>query len=169
MATDLTTTMDTLIGCAQTALAEIGEDGERATCTHGLTVGPPAPGPAGCCECSTGAGGQVSAHLERTYPVNGLDFEQVTLPANCRPTATAADITVVVIRCYPAMDEDGAMPTLDETTPFAENLNTDLSAVWNALACCGDFQLALREAAIDSDPEGGCSGFAVRVSVLVKL
>lgn len=166
MAESLTTTMDALIECAQTQLT----GAERPACTYGKTVGPPAPGPAGCCDnCKNGSGGQVSAHLERTYPVNGDDFEQVTVRANCRPFATAADITVVVIRCYPSMDEQGNMPTLDETTPFADELNTDLSAVWNALVCCPGYTVALREAAIDADPEGGCSGFAVRVSVLVKL
>lgn len=168
MAETLSVTMNALIECAQTALAADGVD--RPVCSHGLTIGPPAPGPAGCCdECDNGAGGQISAHLERTYPVNGDDFEQVTVRANCRPFATAADITLVVIRCYPSMDELGNMPPLDDTTPFAENLNTDVQAVWDSLICCTGYTLAIREAAIDADPEGGCSGFAVRVSVLVKL
>lgn len=166
MAESLTATMDALMACVQTRLA----DGDRPACTYGKTIGLPAPGPAGCCDgCNNGAGGQVSAFLERTYPVNGVDFEQVALPANCRPTATAADISIVVLRCYPSLDEQGNMPSLDDTSPFADNLNTDLSAVWDALTCCEGFKLAVREAAIDADPEGGCSGFAVRVSVLVRL
>ena len=61
------------------------------------------------------------------------------------------------------------MPTLEATTPYANDLNTDLSAAVSGLICCSGFDLAIREAAIDADPEGGCSGFAIRVSVLVKL
>jgi hypothetical protein len=47
-------------------------------------------------------------------------------------------------------------------------LNTDLTAVWNALKCCGE-RIMLRESVVESDPEGGCAGFAIRVTVLVSM
>lgn len=161
---DLSTTMDNLVDCACAALEAI----DRAACACGLTIGPPAEGPQGCCDCNDGTGGKVSGFLERVYPADPTTFEQTTRIESCRPGAKAADISIVVVRCYPSMDNQGMMPPLDTTTPYAHNLNDDLTAVWNALACCGD-KIALREAAVDSDPEGGCSGFAIRVTTLVAL
>jgi hypothetical protein len=106
--------------------------------------------------------------LERVYPVDASTYEQVAPVFNCRPSATAADISLTVIRCYPSLDEMGNMPGLDVTTDYAHNLNSDMAAVWSALVCCGT-KLVIRETAVESDPEGGCSGFAVRVSVLVNM
>lgn len=164
MADDLTTVMDALTECVCTALENV----ERPACDCGLTIGVPAQGPAGCCECDAGVGGHVSGFLERVYPVDATTYEQVSRVENCRPGATAADISLVVVRCYPAMDELGNMPTLETTTEFAHNLNTDMSAVWSGLKCCGT-PLVIRDSAIQGDPEGGCSGFAIRVSVLVNM
>lgn len=164
MADNLTTVMQTLTACVCDALEGI----DRPTCDCGLTIGVPAQGPAGCCECDTGVGGHASVFLERVYPADPTTYEQVTRREDCRPGATAADISVVVVRCYPSMDEQGNMPTLDETTPFAENLNLDMAAVWTGLKCCST-PVVIRDSAIQGDPEGGCSGFAIRVSVLVNM
>lgn len=167
MADTLTTTMDSLVDCVCQSLADI----ERAVCACGLTIGPPALGPFACgCECVSGdgVGGQVSAFLERVYPAEAATFETVTRLEDCRPGAVAADITIVVTRCYPTMDDQGNQPTLDDTSPFADELNTDLAAAWNAIKCCG-YKIAIRESAIDADPEGGCSAFAIRVSTLVAM
>lgn len=166
MADTITATMDALTACVCEALEEI----ERAACACGLTIGPPAAGPFACgCECvgSDGVGGQVSASLERVYPADPMTYEQVT-QLDCRAGAVAADISLVVTRCYPTLDDQGNSPTLDETSPFAENLNTDLVAVWNGLKCCG-VKLVFRESAVDASPEGGCSAFAIRVTTLVKM
>lgn len=164
MADDLTTVMGALTACVCDALEAV----ERPACDCGLTIGVPAQGPAGCCECQDGVGGNVSAFLERVYPADPSTYEQVTRREDCRPGSTAADISVVVVRCYPKMDEVGNMPTLETTTTFAENLNTDMAAVWTGLKCCGT-PLVIRDSAIQGDPEGGCSGFAIRVSVLVSM
>lgn len=167
MTTDLTTTMDALVACVVEALDSI----DRAVCKDGLTVGPPAPGPMGCCDkCGTNnLGGQVSGFLERVYPADRTNdgIEQVTR-VNCRSGSTAADITLVVLRCYPSMDAKGNMPPLDKTTPYAHDLNTDMTAVWNALKCCSTGS-EIRESAVDADPEGGCSAFAIRVTTMVNM
>lgn len=167
MAENLSDTMDALVACAVEALDNIN----RAVCRSGLTAGPPAPGPMGCCnKCgSDNLGGQVSGFLERVYPAEKTrDGIQEAPRLTCRGGATAADITVVVLRCYPAMDNKGNMPLLDATTPYAHELNDDLAAVWNGLLCCGT-DTEIRESAVDADPEGGCSAFAIRVTTLVSL
>lgn len=161
MAADLTTIMQTLISCVCDSLEAV----ERPTCDCGLTIGVPAQGPAGCCD---DCGGHASAFLERVYPADPTTYEQIVRREDCKPGSTAADISLVVVRCYPAMDEQGNMPTLETTTTFAENLNTDMAAVWTGLKCCGT-PLVIRDSAIQGDPEGGCSGFAIRVSVLVSM
>lgn len=164
MADTLSTVMDALVACVCEALEVV----ERPACDCGLTVGVPAQGPAGCCECGAGVGGNVSGFLERVYPADPTTYEQTAPIFPCRPTATAADISLVVVRCYPSMDEQGNMPDLETTTEFAHNLNTDMAAVWSGLTCCGT-KLIIRDSAIQGDPEGGCSGFAIRVSVLVNM
>lgn len=165
MAADVGTTMDTLIACVVDSLAAI----DRPVCDSGTTIGPPEIGPDACCKCRGGGGsdGEVIGFLERVYPVNGPDFEQV-IPANCRRTPIAADIVLTVVRCFPRIDAKGNMPKLDQTSVAADNLNLDFAAVWNAVECCGE-NLGIREAAVDSDPEGGCSAFAIRVTTLVSM
>lgn len=161
---DLSTVMGALVACVCDALEAV----DRPACDCGLTVGVPAFGPAGCCECDTGVGGNVAGFLERVYPVDPTTYEQVTRREDCRPGPTAADISLTLIRCYPSMDEQGNMPTLETTTEYAHNLNTDMAAVWSALKCC-DTPVVIRDSAIQGDPEGGCAGFAIRVSVLVNM
>lgn len=163
-APSVTTVMQALTACVCEALEGI----DRAACGCGFTIGVPAQGPAGCCAECGGVGGNVVAFVERVYPADPVTYDQVTRREDCKPGAVAADISVTLVRCYPAMDEQGNMPTLEVTTEFAENLNTDMAAVWTALKCCGT-PLVIRDSAIQGDPEGGCSGFAIRVSVLVSM
>jgi hypothetical protein len=167
MTDKLTPTMDTLVACVSEALADI----DRAACSAGLTVGPPEPGPAGCCnKCgSNTVGGQVVGFLERVFPADKTrDGIQEAPRQTCRNGGTAADITLVVLRCYPAMDMQGNMPTLEQTTPFAENLNTDMTTVWNALRCCAT-DVEIRDSGVDASPEAGCSAFAIRVTTMVDM
>lgn len=166
MAADLTTTMDDLVECVRVALEGI----DRPVCDSGTTVGPPVVGLAQCCDCGCAdcGSGQVSAFLERVFPADGDTLQQATRVENCRPGVTAADITVVVTRCYPRIDETGNMPNLETTSTAADELNIDVATVWQALKCCGP-KIVFRESAVDSDPDGGCSAFAVRVTVPVSL
>lgn len=162
-APDTTTLMNNLVGCVVEALDQV----DRPVCDHGLTIGPPVIGLEQCCTCDT-ASGQVTANLERWYPADGVTFEQVTRTEPCRPGPVAADLTLVVTRCYPRVDDTGHMPELVDTTGAAEDLNTDMGAVWQALLCCGT-KLVIRESAVDADPDGGCSAFAVRVTALITV
>lgn len=163
-ASDLSTTLQTLIDCVCSALA----DADRPVCACGMTVGPPVIGPAQCCECDGDTGGQVTGNLERVFPVTGVLLESDTRVENCRPGLVAADFTIVVTRCYPTLDEQGNMPDLDQTTDATIGLHTDVGLVWNALKCCGT-NLVFRESAVTADPDGGCSAFAVRVTVPVSM
>lgn len=165
MAASLTDTMDALLECVTAALDTAG----RPACAEGLTIGVPAVGPAGCCECDGEGGGSLAGFVERVYPADATTtVEQVARWEDCRTGAVAADISLTLIRCYPSMDEQGNMPALAVTTDYAHNLNTDMVAVWNALKCC-DTRVVIRDSAVESDPEGGCSGFVIRVTTLVSM
>lgn len=168
MASDLSTTMDALVACVCAAL----EDIDRAACKCGLTVGPPEPGPMGCCnKCGTNTlGGQVSGFVSRVYPADQTrdGIQEATRLENCNSGATAADITITVLRCYPKVDAKGNMPSLDKTTPYAHDLNTDLTAAWNALKCCGQ-NVQIVEVGVDASPSGGCSAFGITVTTLVNM
>lgn len=166
MAATLTETMNALTDCVCAAL----EEADRPVCACGLIVGSPEySGFDRCCDCADGdGGGEVLASLIRVYPVDGNSFGEVTRLENCRPGAVAADIGIVVVRCYPTLDEAGQIPSLTVTTPFAEDLNTDMTTVWNALKCC-DMQVAIRDSLVQTGDKGGCSAFTTTVSVLISL
>lgn len=162
--------MDDLIACVCDAL----EAAERPVCICGKTVGTPVIGLGQCCDCSSAddpdAGGQASIHFERMYPAektaNGI--QQVERLENCKPGGTAADLQITVTRCYPRLDEQGNPPTLDETSPYADDLNADMTTVWKALRCCGQ-DIMFRESAVRTDPDGGCYAFGVLVAAMVAL
>lgn len=162
---DVSDTMNALLACVVEGLAEA----DRPVCRSGLTIGPPQLiGPVNCCDCTDG-NGQVTAHLERVYPADPSTLEDAPR-VDCRPGAFAATMVVVLARCYPTLDEQANIPTLEQTTPKALDLNDDASTVWEALNCCDTTgRVMVTEAAVDSDPEGGCSAVGVRLNVLVRL
>lgn len=165
MANTVGETLDDLIACVVDSLAGV----DRPVCESGTTIGPPVIGPDTCCKNCKGSGGdgRVVGYVERTYPVDGTSFEQV-IPRNCRRTPIAADLVLVVIRCFPRISDTGVMPSLEKTGAAADGLDTDMAAAWNAVECCGE-NLGIREIAVDADPEGGCSAFGIKVTTLVTM
>lgn len=170
MADDLDTTTRALLACVCDALADEG----RPTCQCYATVGDPVIGL--CCSCE-GDGysadaptGEVTVHLEQIYDVDPATLQQVTPIRPCRKTTTAADITLVVTRCYPTVDEFGNMPDPDAADAAATLLHDDVTTVWNALTCgCFDGRMIVTQVAVGAPPEGGCAVLIARVTVEVKL
>jgi hypothetical protein len=159
VAVDIQAAIDTLLACVCDALAEHG----RPVCRCGVTVGPPPIGPGECCACDTGPGGQASAHLERFYPADNL--ARVSRIETCRSGGVAADISLVVTRCYPTLDEQGNVPSVEDTAVYAAELHDDMQIAWNAVRCCSGLKLLIRDMALDSSPQAGCAVFALRVTV----
>lgn len=144
-------------------------DAGRPVCSSRATIGPPVIGLVECCECDQDTSGQLSTNLERAFPADGTTLEEISgLVGTCPTLTTAADFSLVLARCYPRINDDGEMPSADETTSATGLMYADITAVVKALMCSGQ-KIRLREVVIQSDPDGGCSAFTVRVTVPVKL
>lgn len=168
VAVDLGTTMDAMLGCMVQALETAG----RPVAKSGLTVGPAVLGPSVCCqECDDcGAGnGQLSLSVQRVYPVDASTMGQQDRFENCKPGAVAADLAFVLARCHPVVRADLEPPTLDEVAPYADGAVDDVQIMWNTFACpCEDtYKVVIRDLTVP-EPQGGCSGVGMVVSVLIR-
>lgn len=164
MTLDLNDTTRELLAC----LCEALDTAERPSCACYATIGPPVVGL--CCECETGATGETTVHVEQVYDADPETLQQVTRIHPCRRSTTAADITLVVTRCYPMLDEQGNMPSEDVQNAAATSMHDDLAVVWKALTCgCSDVRLTVRNISVDAMPDAGCSILAARVTAEVRL
>lgn len=163
MAKSIDTSARELLQCVCQRLT----DQERPACACFATVGPPVI--ALCCECEEDTSGELTIHLERLYDADPETLAQVTTRVHpCRRSVTAADLTIILTRCYPMVDENGEMPESAEQDSAATLLHNDVSDVYAALICgCSDIRLVVQEVAVDSMPEAGCAVLAARVSVEV--
>jgi len=164
---DLNVVASQLLDCVCAAL----EEAERPACNCYPTIGPPLVGP--CCECEDGSGitGDLTINFETMYPADVRTLDRVTQVYPCRQRAVAADFTIVLTRCYPTVTKtaDGIeLPTIEDQEQAAEDLGRDLNIVWQALTCCPGMSMRWRDLAVDSDPEGGCSMLAARITVDVS-
>lgn len=162
MVADVGALAHTLLDCVCAVLEEAG----RPACNCYATVGPPMVGP--CCECEdTGVSGDLTINFETMYPADSRTLERVVRIYPCRAGVVAADFTVVLTRCYPTVGEDLQLPSPEEQDDAASDLHKDANLLWRALTCCPGVRLRWRDLAVDSDPEGGCSMIAARVTVEV--
>lgn len=143
------------------------EDRGRPACNCYPTIGPPVVGP--CCECEdTGVTGNLTINFETMYPADANTLERVVRVYPCRTGARAADFTMVLTRCYPKIEQVGGeivLPDPTEIEEAADGLHQDAELIWQALTCCTDLRLRWRDLAVDTDPEGGCSMIAARITV----
>lgn len=164
MADDLDTTARALLSC----LCEALEDAERPVCACYATIGPPVVGL--CCECSTGTTGEATVHVEQVYDADPNDLTQVNRVHPCNRSTTAADLTLVVTRCYPTLDESRNMPPTEDQDEAALSMHDDITTVWKALTCgCFTGRLTVRNVSVDAMPDAGCAVLAARVTVEVRI
>lgn len=163
MSLDLDGTARKLLSCICDALA----DAERPVCSCYATIGPPVIG-ANCCECEKGSTGEATVHFEQMYDADPSSLQQVNRIHPCRQSTLAADLTVVVTRCYPTLDESGQFPDTHVVDEVTGEMHADVSTVYQALVCCVETRMLIRSVAVDSMPEAGCSALAARVTVEVK-
>jgi hypothetical protein len=178
MAEDVDTTARLLLACITDKLTAE----ERPVCRSYPTVGPPVIAFTTCCECQVevpdpaypgetmevDASGEATIHLEQMYDADS-NLEQINPIHACRRTTVAADMTIIVTRCYPRIDENGEMPDPDEVDEAALALHEDVKTIWRALTCpCNELRLRVRGVAVDAPPDAGCSVIAARVTVEVS-
>lgn len=172
MTADLDTTVRGLLSCVCDALTAA----DSPVCACYATVG--SPNAVLCCECadddSYGGDGSVSgeatANLVQVYDADPNDLSQVNRVHPCSRSTTAADIALVVTRCYPMVNEAGEMPDTESQDLAALSMHADVETVWKALTCgCNDSRLIVRNVAVNAPPDGGCAILGALVTVEVRI
>lgn len=156
-----------LVACGCEALAAA----ERPVCDCGTVIGNPVLGPEKCCECTEGTSGALIGTLERIFDASNVDLSEVIRIHPCRLGTVAADVSLLLARCYPTINEKGETPDLVDTTVAASELQVDAAILWTALVCCAKdsgFALRMRQVVVESDPLGGCSQVIAQVTVELK-
>lgn len=161
MVADIDAVARQLLDCA----CQFLEDAARPACQCYPTIGPPVVGP--CCTCDEeGSSGNLTINFETMYPADANTLERVVRVFPCRRGGTtAADFTLVLTRCYPTLGDDGQLPAVEDIEEAAHDLHVDGNLLYDALTCCPDVRVRWRDLVVDSDPEGGCSIIAARITV----
>lgn len=159
--------LNDILLCACNALENGVCDGDTNTCKcpcrHYITHGPPSWDT--CCD-----EGQLTINVDRIYQFDNFPT-QTNKPSTCYKEL-AADITLTLLRCYPAnLKDDGSFPTAAEQQAAAESLNRDFVLLTKATICClsekGKEQPFLFQGARPLGPQGGCAGIEVKFTVPV--
>lgn len=178
--TDVDDLAQHLLGCVCAALDDTASRVEgQPGCPCVTCVHPGQPAWDSCCDCTPAgrAGGQLNVWVERVYPTgDGPWPEQQTTTAGprCLPAGTgvAADLVVTLLRCAPAVDDQGNPPGCEALQRAARITHVDLVTVLGAATCClptagrarGSRRVLVRDARLVG-PEGGCVGVEVRLTV----
>lgn len=171
--TDLDTTAREILACVCEAL----EEASRPVCACYSSVGPPMG--VLCCSCDgedtdyygpTTTTGSAVVYLEQVYDAAPDTLEQVTRIHPCSRSTTAADLTILVTRCYPTIGADLQPPDTDQVDEAATLMHEDVTTVWKALTCgCSGIRLRVQGVGVNAAPEGGCAALAARVTVEVRI
>ncbi len=160
-----------LLTCLCDALTTIG----APVCQCSLRPGTAPPPADACCSCSDSSG-QASVQVTRISPLIAGKFPALGISGqldNCSAFEWAAELTLVVYRCVSTADEQG-FPSADELTADAHKILADAQAMRRAVLCCdwrndvaGDPAPIVLGDWRPLDPQGGCSGGQMAVTVLV--
>lgn len=114
-----------------------------------------------CCE------GQLTISVPRLFVHDNFPLTS-TGPIFCA-SPLAGDFSITLLRCAPAVKDDGTPPTCDELSESARQILTEMYIALRALICClaakkRAAKFVIREA-VTVGPEGGCVGFTIRFTV----
>jgi hypothetical protein len=119
------------------------------------------------CEC-----GLLAISEQRRYPSIDFPTEGLNDALPCGAPYTVVPYVIALVRCVPSSEEDGEPPTVEALSAAAEQLNTDIAKLRQAIWCClNDLYrtnqvLAFTVGASDVvGPEGGCAGHQLTVLV----
>jgi len=158
--------LNELLVCACDALESGVCPGEESPCgcpcRMFISVGPPVWDEQACC-----TDGQLTAHVDRVYPVG--NFPSQNSQVNLCQTPLAADFIITLLRCYPVMDEQGNAPTHLELQVAGEAFARDLWILTTALLCCLGAKKRRQKFVFNGSrfvgPQGGCAGIELRFTV----
>lgn len=158
--------LNDILGCSCNSLENgICADGDtnscKCPCRHYITHGSPSWDT--CCD-----EGQLTINVDRIYQTETFPT-QTNKPSTCS-RELAADVTVTLLRCYPAnLKDDGSPPTPAEQQAAAESLNRDSLLLTKATICClqqqGKNRPFIFQGARPLGPQGGCAGVEIKFTV----
>lgn len=162
--TGIDETVKALADCACVALA----DADHPVCTCSTTIGLPAIGR--CCDCDGGQG-ELWTSLIRLYRLGAGPAYPVSLPQRaCVPSEWAAEIRLVLARCFPVLTERGELPSPEDQAAAAARLHAEAALLERAIRCCKDTDpMYLRDIGVELDPDAGCSYLTLVVLAPVSL
>ena len=140
-----------LINCVCEMLAT---NGQGPTCWCGVYPGASVSWEE-CGDCGDDVCGMGYVRPGTTTPYDVFPFS--VIDENCvKPLAY--ELEVGVLRCFPTMDDDGAMPPADVTTEAAMGLLQDQYALYQAIMCCEGLKTKAISAWQPIGPQGNCVG-----------
>lgn len=149
------------------------EEAARPLCKCYGTVGNPYV--VNCCDCDESTDpdvegrGQAIFQVERIFETNE-DLQEVTnrvYPCK-RAGYKAMNMTIWITRCWPTIDEQGYLDP-DDVDAATDEVLDDMETLYRAFVCCPEHRLIVRQVAVQSDPQAGCSTIVGQVTVEVKV
>lgn len=128
-------------------------------CRAFLSAGPPAWDD--CCNS------QLAVYARDLYPFSNFPSRSSS-PSICTPSL-AANVTVQLVRCWPVIKEDGAVPTVTELQAASTDIYRDQYLLTEGLICCLKTGNRKRQFVLNGSrivgPQGGCVAIEVDLSI----
>ena len=148
-----------LVSLAECLCQQITDSGLPEPCFCGILPGGPEVAFDYCDSCEDGTCGQAWVRLGNVFPSTVFPAPQVD---NAKCTSPLAfEVEVGIVRCAPAMGDEGQPPSLGDQFVTAQLAVADMMAMRRAILCCAnstkgrDYYLG---AYSPIGPEGGCVG-----------
>lgn len=116
-----------------------------------------------CCD------GQLSVNVTRVYVSTRFPSDAAAEMLQCTVPFTAIEMTVSLLRCVTAMDEDGNPPPADVITEESKRTLLEARAIWRAILCYMFENRDVWSSAVRGQnmlgPEGGFAGSELQITI----
>lgn len=132
-------------------------------CRTFVTAGPPVWDNEACC-----SDGQLAVYVKDIFPFS--NFPSRGGDANICTPSLAANVSVQLLRCWPAtVEEDGTAPTAQQIQVASTDIYRDLYLLTWGLICCLKVNSRRRKYLLNGGrilgPQGGCVGAEIDITI----
>lgn len=157
-----TALLNDLLGCACQCLNSFGSC--PCPCRIFISAGPPVWDLEACC-----SDGQLTINVDRLFVYDSFPSEQQRV--NTCQANIAADVSVVLLRCFPSLNDDGSAPNANQIGAASEAIYQDLYVLTNCIICNlvkrGKKQESVFRGSRIVGPQGGCVGAEIKFTIAV--